>query len=128
MEIKPYDSSQEDQLYKMFEEEGPDWKIYYDEVNRPNYNLALKTSHTFLAYENASLCAFIRCREDNGFGVYIYDLLVKKASRGNKIGLQLMDHICNVFPDQTIYVMSDEDSYYEKMGCSKIGSIFEVKR
>lgn len=128
MDIKLYDSSQNNQLFKMFEEEGPDWEVYYNQEGRQNYTLALKSNHTYLAYENSVLCAYIRCREDNGFGAYIYDLLVKKTYRGNRIGHKLMNYLCSIYPDQTVYVMSDEDSYYEKMGCKRIGFIFEVER
>lgn len=32
------------------------------------------------------------------------------------------------YPGQTVYVMSDVDAYYEKVGFQKIGSVFEVKK
>jgi hypothetical protein len=46
-------------------------------------------------------------------GVYIFDLLVKKSYRGQQ--------------NQPVYVMSDVDPYYEKLGYRREGSIFEVK-
>jgi len=39
-----------------------------------------------------------------------------------------MEQACKDFLDQPIYVISDVDSYYEKLGYRKEGSIFEVKR
>jgi len=63
-------------------------------------------------------------REING--VYIYDLLVRKAHTGNQIGKLLMEQACRDFPDQSVYVMSDVDVYYEKLGYMREGTIFEV--
>lgn len=65
--------------------------------------------------------------EGDGFGVYIYDLLVRKSYRGRQLGKTLMERVCQDFPSQTIYVMSDVDPYYEKLGYRREGSIFEVK-
>jgi predicted N-acetyltransferase YhbS len=58
---------------------------------------------------------------------YVYDLLVRKSYRGNQIGKNLMERMCQGFPNQPVYVMSDVDPYYEKLGYRKEGSIFEVK-
>ncbi|MGI6659235.1 MAG: GNAT family N-acetyltransferase [Dethiobacteraceae bacterium] len=69
----------------------------------------------------------MRCREDDGFGVYIYDLLVRKTHRGRQIGKSLIEWVCQNFQDQPVYVMSDVDRYYEKLGYRREGSIFEVK-
>jgi hypothetical protein len=35
--------------------------------------------------------------------------------------------VCQDFPNQPVYVMSDVDPYYEKLGYRREGSIFEVK-
>lgn len=66
--------------------------------------------------------------KDRSFGVYVYDLLIRKSHRGHKRGKKLLDHVRTSFLDQTIYVMSDEDTYYEQLGYEKIGSIFEVNK
>jgi ribosomal protein S18 acetylase RimI-like enzyme len=73
------------------------------------------------------VCGYARCHEDDGFGVYVYDLLVRKSFRGNQLGKMLMEQVCIDFPDQPVYVMSDVDSYYKNLGYRKEGSIFEVK-
>jgi hypothetical protein len=73
------------------------------------------------------VCGYVRCREDDGFGVYIYDLLVRKTHRGKQIGKTLMEWVFKDFPNQTIYVMSDVDPYYEKLGYRREGSIFKIK-
>jgi hypothetical protein len=58
---------------------------------------------------------------DGGF--YVYDLLVRQDHRGQGFGKQLIDHVRLFY--EPVYVMSDVDRYYEKIGMSKIGSIFE---
>ncbi|HOW23194.1 MAG TPA: GNAT family N-acetyltransferase [Sedimentibacter sp.] len=108
-------------------EEGEDWKDYHGEKGRSMYIKALKSSITYVVYDDAVLCGYVRCREDDGFGVYIYDLLVRKSYRGRQLGKMLMDQVCRDFADQTVYVMSDEDPYYEKLGYIREGSIFIVR-
>jgi GNAT superfamily N-acetyltransferase len=80
----------------------------------------------YVCLEEDDLIAYIRCKEDSGFGVYVYDLLVRKDKRGNQVGKSLIEHIKDEFKNQSIYIMSDVDLYYEKCGYVKIGSIFEV--
>jgi ribosomal protein S18 acetylase RimI-like enzyme len=81
----------------------------------------------FVAYDGDELCGYLRCRDDDGYGVYIYDLLVRKSKRGNNIGRSLMEWVCSTFPNNKVYVMSDVDVYYEKQGYKREGTIFEVK-
>lgn len=38
-----------------------------------------------------------------------------------------MEWVCKNFPDQPVYVMSDVDQCYEKLGYRREGSIFEVR-
>jgi predicted N-acetyltransferase YhbS len=54
-------------------------------------------------------------------------LLVRKTHRGKQIGKALMERVLKDFLNQAIYVMSDVDPYYEKLGYRREGSIFEVK-
>lgn len=127
MEIKKYCKTDESRLFEMLVEEGPDWSDYHDLNNRDQYIQALASSITYVAYDELRVCGYIRCREDDGFGVYVYDLLVRKAYRGKQIGKKLMEWVCHEYPGQTVYVMSDVDAYYEKLGYRKEGSIFEIK-
>jgi len=71
------------------------------------------------------VCGYIRCLEDNGFGVYVYDLLVRKSYRGRQ--LALMERVYQDFPGEPVYVMRDVDLYYEKLGYHREGSIFQIK-
>ena len=127
MEIKQFEKNDESRLFNLLLDEGDEWIDYYGAEGRSNYINALATSITYLALDEGLVIGYVRCRQDNGFGVYIYDLLVKKSHRGQEIVKTLMERVYKNFPDQTIYVMSDVDTYYEKLGYQRKGSIFEVK-
>ncbi len=73
------------------------------------------------------MCGYVRCRNDDGFGIYVYDLLVEKAFRGRSTGRRLMEQVCTDFPSDTVYVMSGVDGYYAKLGYPREGSVFQVK-
>jgi len=127
VEIRPYTPADEAALFTMLEEEGPEWGDYWSPTGREKYKVALTNSTSFLLFQGDTLCGFIRSREDDGFGVYIYDLLVRPAKRGQNLGRALMEQVCAHFPGQTVYVMSDVDPYYEKLGYTREGSILIVR-
>jgi len=128
VEIRNYNpAGDEKKLFDMMQEEGLEWKGHWGEEGAPKYKAALAQCIVFVAYEKDELCGFARCRNDDGFGVYIYDLLVRKQKRGKNIGRGLMDKVCETFPGDVVYVMSDVDIYYEKQGYSREGSIFIVR-
>ena len=114
-------------LFDMLREEGDDWACYHADEAAVHYRRALASSHTLLAYEGTVLCGYVRVRNDDGFGVYVYDLLVRKASRGHGIGRALIDAVCADFPQYAVYVMSGADGYYEKQGYRREGSMFSVQ-
>lgn len=124
--IRPYQKGDTEELFAMMEKE-PDWDEYCNEKNKENYLRAIQTSITYLLFEEEKICGYARCREDDGFGVYVYDLLVDVNCRGKNYGRYLMEQACKDFPEQTVYVMSDVDPYYKKQGYQKEGTIFIVK-
>ncbi|EOH79497.1 GNAT family N-acetyltransferase [Enterococcus malodoratus] len=124
--IRSYQKADADELFTMMEKEA-DWEGYCYGDGKQKYLQALETSVTYLLFEGELLCGYARCREDDGFGVYVYDLLVDTDCRGKKYGRYLMEQACKDFPEQTVYVMSDVDPYYEKQGYQKEGTIFIVK-
>lgn len=126
MEIRLYLKKDAAQLFEIMKEEGTDWECYYSEAVKEKYQQALDSSITFVVCQGDILCGYVRCRNDNGFGVYVYDLLVKKSYRGQKIGQKLMDFVRSQYPESTVYVMSGVDEYYEKLGYNRAGSIFIV--
>lgn len=126
MDIVHYQPQQEEALFALLMREGEAWADYWGTAGRENYRRALAESTVYVALAQGVLCGYVRCREDSGFGVYIYDLLVDKAFRGRAYGRQLMQAVCAAFPQQTVYVMSDVDAYYQKQGFAREGSIFIV--
>ncbi|MEL7566135.1 MAG: GNAT family N-acetyltransferase [Dehalobacterium sp.] len=126
MEIKAYSEIDEMKLFDMLKEEGTEWESYYSDNGREKYKQALASCITYVAYEGDTLCAYVRCRDDNGFGVYVYDLLVRKPYRRQNIGRKLLEFVCTKFPEDIVYVMSDVDEYYQKQGYRREGSIFQV--
>ncbi len=128
MEIKDYTITDDEQLFDMMRGEGEDWSCYYGGSGLGKYKKALRNSRVYVAYEGDILCGYVRCREDDGFGVYIYDLLVSKAYRGREIGRKLMERVCDDYPGEVVYVMSGVDGYYEKLGYTREGSIFVVSK
>lgn len=116
MKIRQYSTADETLLFDLLIDEGDDWIDYHGPVGRSKYIKALKSSIAYIAYDEDFVCGYVRCREDDGFGVYIYDLLVRKIYRGKQIGKTLMEQVLKDFPNQPVYVMSDVDQYYEKLG------------
>jgi len=107
MEIRKYNKSDEPLLFDLLVDEGDEWSDYHGPAGRNKYIKALDTSITYIACDGDLVCGYVRCREDDGFGVYIYDLLVRKSYRGRQIGKCLMERVCQDYPDQPVYVMSD---------------------
>ena len=128
MIIRPYAPEDEDALFAMMEREGEEWGDYWSGAGRVNFRRALASSIVYVVCEGGVLCGFVRCRDDDGFGVYVYDLLVDLKFRGKGYGRQLMETACGRFPDATAYVMSDVDPYYRKLGYEVMGTVFKVRK
>lgn len=99
---------------------------YADETLTGKHKKALDASIAFVANQDDTLCGYSRSLDDCGCYIYVCDLLVEPAFRGNSDGRKLMECICNDFPNHVVYVMSDVDGYYQKVGFKRVGSIFEV--
>lgn len=126
MKVKTYEKQYANDLFDMIKKEGSDWSDYYD--NKEKYIKVLESSIVYLAFKKEKLCGYIRCHNDFGFGIYVYDLLVDKDFRGKSYGKKLISRTKLDFPNDTIYVMSDADDYYKKQGYKREGSIFVVSR
>ncbi len=126
MFIRKYTDEDKDSLFKLMREEGEEWSTYYGDENREKYTHALNNSITYVVIADDVICGYIRCKDDDGFGIYILDLLVSKQYRGRSYGRSLMKTICDLFPNDDVYVNSDVDPYYEKQGCKREGTIFSV--
>lgn len=129
MIIRAYNKSEdEDKLMKMIAAEGEEWACYTDDTLSDKYRSALENSITYVAYEGEILCGYSRSIDDCGFYLYICDLLVKRKYRRGKIGRKLMECLSTDYPDHIVYVMSDVDEYYKKLGYKREGSLFEVTK
>ncbi len=124
IEIRKYDDLKEyDILLDIIKSEGEEWKDYFD----PKYQIVLKKSITYVAYIDNELCGYSRSIDDFGLYIWVIDLLVDKEYRGNSIGQKLMECILTDYPNQDVFVMSDVDGYYTKLGYKKEGSIFKIE-
>jgi ribosomal protein S18 acetylase RimI-like enzyme len=123
--IVKYSKRYEDALFDLILSEGELWHEY-SVKHKEQYIKALKSSKAYLIMKGMKSIAYIRVKDDHGFGLYIYDLLVGKEFRSHHYGKLLIDHVIKIYPNHDIYVMSDVDAYYTKLGYEKIGSIFKV--
>lgn len=124
--IRRYEPADEPAFFAMLEAEGDDWREYFGPAGRAWYARAMRTSLAYLLFVGGELCGYARCREDDGFGIYVHDLLVLRPHRGRELGRTLMERVRADAAGQTVYVMSDVDPYYEKLGYDRAGSIFVV--
>ena len=111
MEIKRYSKTDESLLFDLLVDEGDNWSDYHRPAGRGKYIKTLESSITYIACTDTLVSGYVRCREDDGFGVYVYDLLVRNTHRGKQIGKTLMERLFNDFPNHPIYEMSDVDPY-----------------
>lgn len=128
MEIRKYQREKDEvKLMALLKKEGEAWSCYWQEEVSLKYKEALANSITYVAYEGDLLCGYCRALDDQGFYLYVCDLLVDIDHRKKAIGKQLIEKLKDGYPHQNIYIMSDVDQYYLKQGYQLIGSIFEVE-
>lgn len=123
IEIRPYKPPMDyDKLLSVIKSEGEEWEEYLD----PRYQAVLEKSITYVALVNDEVCGFSRSIDDFGVNILLIDLLVQKAYRGHAIGKKLMERLSTDFPGQPVFVLSDVDEYYKKLGYEREGSVFRV--
>jgi len=126
--IRRYTPEDADRLFALIEREGEEWKDYWRGDGKAKYRNALDNCIVYLAFEGDTLCGYARCRDDDGFGIYVLDLLVDKEYRGKEYGRLLMEQTYVDFPNDTAYVTGDVYPYYEKLGYNVEGKIYIVNR
>lgn len=109
-------------LMKLIKAEGEEWTDYL----KPGYKTALENSISFVALAGNRIVGYSRSINDSGQFIWLIDLLVDPAYRGKALGRHLMECAAGAFPHLDVFVMSDVDPYYEKLGYSKEGSIFKA--
>ncbi len=123
--IRKYTPEDENALFSLIEKEGGEWSDYWSVTGKPKYIKALASSVVFLLFSYSVLCGYIRCRDDGGFGVYVFDLLVDRDYRGNDFGRLLIENVCRDYSDNDVYVMGDVYPYYEdNLGYETAGKIY----
>lgn len=126
MIIQAYNESRDyKKICALFHSEK-DWEYYTCEENRDKYQDSLQRSITFIAYIENELVGYVRAIEDFNFYIYICDLLVHHNHRGYTIGKKLMEAVKDIYPEYSIFVMSDVDDYYKKLEYSIEGTIFKI--
>lgn len=114
-------------LLELLLAQGAEWACYSDPEAWSRYQELLRHSVCVVAGEGDRIVGYARALLDGDFYLYICDLLVDASARGQGLGLALMRHLTQRYPNLTPFVMSDVDAYYEGLDFERHGSIFEVK-
>lgn len=122
--ILEYKRDNEAELLSLLKNE-PDWSSFVSETAIDTFKEVLLEGETYLCESQGTICGYIRALVD-GFGIYVSELYVAPRCRGNGYGAELLGKIKQVHPNQDVYVFSDEDLYYEKLGCRRVGSVFRL--
>ena len=125
MEISKYKPEYEDEILTAIKKD-PAWDLFTNDDTIDIYKDSLKDSVTYVCHEKNEFCGYVRALLDNGLAIYISELYVLPKWRNRKVGRSLLEKIKTDFSNITVYALSDEDAYYEKIGYKKIGSVFEL--
>jgi GNAT superfamily N-acetyltransferase len=128
MHIRRYAPADEEILYYILTEEGDARSEPHSTAGHTKCQRAAEVCVPYLLFANGTLWGYARCHADCGFGVYVHDLLVRKKHRGHQVGRMLLEQFCRDFPDQTVYMLSNADPYYETLSHENIGSILRSNR
>jgi GNAT superfamily N-acetyltransferase len=127
VEIRRYDPRRDEAaVMALLRDEGEEWACYWAAPVAARYGEALARSATVVAAEGSRICGYARALDDSGFYAYVCDLLVAPDHRGHALGRRLLERLVQDLPGRTLYVMSDADGYYERLGYRREGSVFEV--
>ena len=122
-EIKRYDKRFESAVMDIIRAEGEDWSCYWADENAGKYKKALESSITYVALQDGKVCGYSRSLPDTLY-VYVFDLLVAPAYRGNQLGKKLLECLAEDYPGLPVYILSGNDEYYMMQGYRRQGSIF----
>lgn len=126
-EIKIYDPLCDYQkLLKVILSEGEEWNLYTHEPGKSRYQKALAASITYVAVIDGKICGYSRSIPDAGLYIWVVDLLVSREYRNRGLGRLLIECLRPIYPDEEIYIFSDADMYYQKLGYTREGSIYKV--
>ena len=104
----------------------PDWEIFTARGAIDNYRKRLEASVTYVCHDQGEFCGYLRAIRDDAFALYISELFVVPEKRNRGIGSSLLAHAGRDHQGLHVYVLSDEDAFYEKAGYRKVGSVFQI--
>jgi ribosomal protein S18 acetylase RimI-like enzyme len=119
-----YDKTHESELIALLKTE-PDWNSFTGAGTIDAFKSVLLSSETYICKSRSEVCGYLRALVD-GFGIYVSELYIAPGYRNNGYGKELLRKIKQEHPNQDVYVFSDEDLYYEKFGCKRVGSMFKL--
>lgn len=125
MEILQYKHEHEDAVISAIKED-PDWDMFTKEKSISSYKKRLLESVTYVCLENGVFCGYVRALLDDCFAVYISELFVVPEWRSRAVGKSLITKVKMDYGHLTVYALSDEDAYYEKLEYRNVGSVFEI--
>lgn len=123
-EILAYSIEHEDGLLDLLKKE-PDWNDYTAPGFIETFRRCLIDGNTLVCKDGDEFCGYLRAITD-GLGLYISELYVAPRWRNRGIGRRLLEVFKQHNQSRYVYVLSDEDAYYRKLGHRKVGSIFEI--
>ena len=126
MEILRYQPGHENAVLSAISGD-PDWAIFTNDNAIDAYRKRLSACVTYVCYESGEFCGYLRSLLDDGFAIYISELYVVPAWRNQGIGRSLIARVKKDYGHLTVYALSDEDAYYEKLGHKRLGSVFEIR-
>jgi len=125
MKIFRYKREHEDAVISAIKEDHS-WDIFTNEKAIDNYKKSLRASITYVCYKNRVFGGYLRALLDDGFAIYISELFVVPEWRNRTIGRTLIARVKMDYRHFTVYALSDEDAYYEKLGYRRVGSVYEI--
>lgn len=123
-EIIRYDQTHESGLIALLKAE-PDWNSFTGDDRIDAFRKALVEGETYVCESQGRICGYLRAMVD-GLGIYVSELYVEPVCRNNGYGKALLEGIKQQHPDRDVYVFSDGDWYYEKLGYKRVGSVFQM--
>ncbi len=102
--IKKYTPANEYEVFALLDQGGDELSGYWRGLDRERFQKALASSITYLIYDSSVLGGLLRCRDDDGLGIFVYDLLVDKRYRGKGYGRLLIDFAAKDYPSGPIYL------------------------
>ncbi len=127
MEISMYASEHEEAVLSAIRNDL-NWDLFTNDDAIDRYRTSLEKSVTYVCHDHGEFCGYVRALLDDGFAIYVSELYVIPKYRNRRIGRSLLERVKADFSHLTVYALSDEDAYYEKLGYKKAGSVFVLQQ